>query len=226
MENKADYTALQIQVLSELEIDLWIKRSSPADSSPVSESIKSHPIDPVPEVVSTVPVAGLPIDVSAQAVEFDLVCMRNSHLLLVAQMHSESDEHLLGSFIRVSDTLTRGEKFVFKWPQLEANSGIGAARKAFLAFTSVQASSLETPVLVIFGREVTSLLSTNIPDQEEGAPQALTTFEWNGFSCITVPEVESLRLQWQLKRELCLKLVKLCPAIFKLHPTNSSSSPA
>jgi len=220
------FTPLQVQVLNELGVELWITRPGVDDLSPVSGSLQLSAVEPETKVMPVVADTNPHNEGEASPVAFDLVCMRNSHLLLVAQTSRASDESLLGSLIRISDTVAKGEKFIFKWPQLDSNSGIDAARKAFMAFTSVQANTLKNPVLVVFGREVASLLSENALEPVMSEPEKLSSFGWNGFSCIAVSELESLRSHWQLKRDLCLQLTKLHPDIFRLLPASVLSNPS
>ena len=237
------FSALQVQVLNELGIDLWITRpdesaqnslaaaspkpeNSPAFvSAPVSAPIGVSPnVDPPVEQVEKVAYVErieqveqvLHSDAVADPVEYDLTCMRNSQLLVVAQTSGEPDDALLGSLLQVSVPGNRGQKFAFNWPQPNSSPGLDAARRAFLAFTSVQASKIESQVLVIFGRDISVLLSDSLSISKAEAEPALSCFDWNGFKCILIPEVDSLRVHWQLKRELCVHLMTLVPTLFSL----------
>ncbi len=225
------FTALQVQVLDELGIDLWLSRASEKSQQPLPPrnrtSLEPEPVSKhLPVTTGSVPQVLQAPGATPDYVAYDLLCMRNSQLLVVAQIHSASDEALLGSLMQVSVPGNPGQNFAFNWPQPNSSPGLDAARKAFLAFTSVQASKIETPVLVIFGNSISLLLSDSLSTSKDGVAPTISSFDWNGFRCVLVPDVESMRMHWQLKRDLCTHLTHLLPKLFSLREDAGQSKNA
>ena len=223
------FSPLQIQVLKELDIDLWLNAkqgTTPVESSNSVPLTMTHNAASGPE-----PEAGFERDQKQrvgyrtdsdvqgmQDVHFELLCARNSCLVAVAEQVTAADRKFLSSLLRVTDLGNKAESIEFRWPQLRSgNSDLSAARKAFSAFADVQLRDLNRPLLLVFGSQVQELLTTD-PN-----PGQVFGVRWHQINCICAPELSEMRRHAALKRELWIQLSKLEPSAWHHMSTGDHS---
>ncbi|MBV1904801.1 MAG: hypothetical protein KUG75_01890, partial [Pseudomonadales bacterium] len=154
--------------------------------------------------------AELPDKALLDRVEFNLNCIKNNNILAISESLVSLDKGLLSSLLRVSDLKYPPNSMTFMWPQLDSNTGLGAARQAFTAFVSLQVAKLSRPTVLLFGEQVLKLLPEDIPRKVD----SVCNIEWKGVNCITCPDLKTLRQQWLLKQALCDMLRQTHPGLF------------
>jgi len=230
------YSALQIQVLTELGLADYLPKQLKAARLSGGESASPVPVEMLKGLSSD-----LSSDLSAEgpgersstertedqvaspevpaiqqepeavnspveSIEFTFSCLFSDRIFLIIEMHNDSDHRLLASLMRILSPKKNVQKIRFVWPQVPGETHLDTARKAFGTFLRLQLRQLNSPLVLLMG-ELPAFVLNAQPSEKI----------WNGFPMLAVREMSQLHSNATAKKQLWLAIQE------SLHPSNQLS---